>query len=279
MNPVKVRIVGLALVDLATDVVVPLVVTLALTAVGVSSFLALSAAGVLVGGKVALGRLEAWRADRRAAAVLGAVVLALALLAGLAAAGVPDVVAAAAAGVVVVVPVVHSLLSDGRRLDGAALLVLAEIVASVVVTLVSDDPRFLLARPAVYTAVAGVAALVTCVRGRPLMLDATKPMAAGGDPVRAAAFEAAWEHDAAFRRVERWMTASLGVVLLLEAVLRVVVVYGSSTPEVAMTGLFAQVPGIVPVLAWFVGVRVLAVPRASRAVDRFMPAPVPACPR
>lgn len=271
MNPVKARVLGLALVDLVVDVVVPTAVTLALTAAGTATYLALATGGVLVGAKAALGPLADWRPDRWAAAVAATAVVALVALFGLAAAGAPDVVAAAVAGVVVAVPVVGTLLGRGRRVDGIGLLVLAELAACVVLTLATDDLRFVLARPAVYTAVAGVYMLATCRWGRPLMLDATKPMAAAGDPVRTEAFEAAWLHSARFRAVERAMTASLGLVLIAEAVLRVVVVYGSSNPDLVVTGALAQVPAVVLVVAWFLAVRFLAVPTARRIVDGLVP--------
>ena len=68
------------------------------------------------------------------------------------------------------------------------------------------------------------------------------------------------------------MTASLGLVLIAEAVLRVVVVYGSSNPDLVVTGALAQVPAVVLVVAWFLAVRFLAVPRARRIVDGLVPA-------
>lgn len=266
----KARILAASLLDVVVDVLVPLVVTLLLTTVDVTSYLALAAGGVVIGAKAALGRIAEWRLDRHAVIVGAVMVVGLVLLFGLPALGVADVVAAAAAAVVTAVPVLASIVD--RRSDGIGLLVLAEIAASVVITLVSDDPRFVLARPAVYTAVAGVFALVTCVRGRPLMLDATKPMAAAGDPVRGEAFEAAWQQSAAFRRVERAMTAGLGGVLIAEAVLRVVVVYASSDPDVVVTGLLAQVPAVALFVVYALAVRVLAVPRARAIVDGLVPA-------
>ena len=237
-----------------------------LTAAGVRPFLALTSAGILIGAKAALGRLGTWRADRHALAVVLTALVALLVLAVLVLVGVPQVWAAVVAGVIGVVPVLGSLL--GRRVDGFGLLVLAEIAASVVVTVISDDPRFVLARVAVYTAVAGVYVLFTCVVGRPIMLDATKPMAAAGDPVRAQAFENAWSRNARFRAVVRADTAGLGVVLLAESVLRVLVVYGSTEPNVAVTGLLAQVPAVALIVVWFLLVRVFGVPRARAVVDQ-----------
>ena len=266
----KARIIGWSLADLAVDVLVPTILTLALTAAGVAAYLALTASGVIVGAKAALGRVVDWRFDRRAAWVGSAALFGLVALFGLAALGASDVVAATVAGMIVAVPVIGAVVGRGR-FDGFGLLVLAELVASVALTLLSDDPRFVLARPAIYTAVAGLYILGTCRWGRPLMLEVTKPMAAAGDPARDAAFESAWTHDARFRAIERATTASLGAVLIAEAILRVVVVYGSTSPDVAVTGLLAQLPAATLFVLWFLAVRFLAVPRARAIVDAFMP--------
>jgi hypothetical protein len=262
---IKARLVGFGLLDIAVDIVVPLVVSLVLTSAGVPAFLALTVSGIAVGAKSAMGRLESWRADRYAAFVAATAAVSLAVLVALASAGVPDVVAAGVAGAIGAVAVVVSLV--GRRIDGFGLLVLAEIVATVAVTLISDDPRFVLARPAIYTAVAGGYALVTCVVGRPLMLDATKPVAAAGDPARALAFENAWVGNPTFRTVQRMTTLGLGAVLLAESVLRVLVVYSTDDPNIAVTGALAQAPAIALFAGWFLLVRFLAVPRARAAVD------------
>jgi hypothetical protein len=267
---VKARIIGWSLADLAIDVIVPTIATLALTAAGMAAYLALTAGGVLVGAKAALGRVADWRPDRRAARVGSTAAVGLVALFGLAAVGAPDVVAATVAGVIIAVPVIVTVVGPGR-IDGIGLLVLAELVAGVVLTLVSDDPRFVLARPAIYTMVAGVYVLATCRWGRPLMLDWTKPMAAAGDPARATAFESAWAHSARFRAIERACTAALGIVLIAEAILRVAVVYSSTNPNVAVTGLLAQIPATTLILLWFLAVRFLAVPRARTLVDIFMP--------
>jgi hypothetical protein len=264
----KAGVAGFALVDLAVDLVLPVLAYLALHGLGVRDYLALTAGGILVGGKAALGPIHGWRRDRAAATTLGTTLAALALLAGLAAAGVPGPVAAAAAGLLIAVPVLRGLLGRGGPVDGMGLLVLVEVAASVLVTLVSGDPRWLLARPSVYLAVAGGYALVSCVVGRPLMLDASKPMAVAGDPERAVAFENAWLRSARFRRVERAMTVGLGVLMLAEAVLRVVLVYRAPHGDLARLGLLVQLPGVALLVLFVLAVKLLAVPRAREEVQR-----------
>ena len=262
----KARVLGVTLIDALIDIGVPLVIYLLLHAVGVRDYLALSAGGILIGGKAALGPLGQCRLNQHAVFVIGSVACALLAMALLAAIGVPGVLAATVAGLIVAVPVVVSVFGPSR-VDGIGLLVLAELITSVVVTLISDDPRFLVVRPAIYTAVAGCYAFVTCAVGRPLMLDASKPMAIAGDPGRAVAFENAWQNSAQFRGNSRATTAGLGVVLLAESLLRVWIVYRSPGASLTSISLISQLPGIALMLVFVLVVRFVAVPRASAIVD------------
>jgi hypothetical protein len=177
------------------------------------------------------------------------------------------VIAAATAGVIVAVPVARGALG-GEQVDDMGLFVLVELAASVAVTLVSDDVRFVLARPAIYTAVAGIYALVSCRVGRPLTFDAARPMAVAGDPVRGQAYENAWTNSARFRAISRAMTVGLAVVMFAEAVLRVIIVYRGDKVDLVGTGLAAQLPAIAVLVVFVLGVRFLAVPRSGEIVDR-----------
>src|SRR4029453_4131175 len=130
----------------------------------------------------------------------------------------------------------------GGRLDALGLLVVAEIAVSIALTVITEDPRLLLARPAVYLAVAGVVNLLSCVAGRPpsytppalvagrpLSSTAATPMATKGEPERALAYERAWHHSPELRRIHRQLTAGIGVALVAYAVIRVLIVYSLPT--------------------------------------------------
>jgi hypothetical protein len=162
------------------------------------------------------------------------------------------------------------VLLQRPQIDGFALLVLGEVAVSVVLVLISTDPRFILVRPAFYTAIAGLWAIGTCWTGKPFMMQVTRPIAAGGDPLRADAFDRAWITSPAFRRAEQAMTLGLGVVLLLEAVLRVIAVYSQPEGAVLNASLISQLPGVVLFVGFLVAARVFAVPIASREVDQEM---------
>jgi len=112
-----------------------------------------------------------------------------------------------------------------RRIDRVGILVLVEIAVSIVLLFVWRDPRFLLAKPSLYTAIAGVYLIATSFRGRPLTYDGAFQIGTKGDPVRGAAFARAWERSLRFRRTLRIASFGWGLACLVDAVLRVVVVY------------------------------------------------------
>jgi hypothetical protein len=103
------------------------------------------------------------------------------------------------------------------------------------------------------------------------MMQITRPIASGGDPVRADAFDRAWSESARFRAAERGMTISLGIVLLAEAVLRVVTVYSQPEHAVLKASLLSQAPAIGLLVLWFIVARLAFVPMASKEVDALMP--------
>ncbi|HEY4791506.1 MAG TPA: VC0807 family protein [Actinomycetes bacterium] len=177
-------------------------------------------------------------------------------------AGLPDVWALTIAGSATGVNALINTIRRGR-LDVLGLLVVAEIAVSVVLVVVTADPRLILVRPAVYLAVAGVVNLVSCFAGRPLTYTASTPMATKGDPERAVAYELAWHHSPELRRIHRQLTAAIGVALVAYAVIRVLIVYSFPTG----TAVLAQeVPGILLIALVVVLIR-RRVPRLRRIVD------------
>ena len=110
-----------------------------------------------------------------------------------------------------------------RRLDVVGVVVLAGIVAGSVLGLISHSSRLILAEGSVPTAVFGLACLGSLRARRPLMftlaLEFTGPGTAKGRDMTLF-----WSH-AGFRRSFRVITAVWGVGFLLEAALRIVIVY------------------------------------------------------
>lgn len=108
-----------------------------------------------------------------------------------------------------------------RRLDMIGVISLAFIVVGIATSLISGDPRFILIKESLMTAAFGLVCLLSLVfLPRPLMFYFGRQFSSGGDPARAAAFEAMWQYEQ-FRTVNRNMTLVWGFGYLGEAALRV----------------------------------------------------------
>lgn len=265
------------LANAVVDILLPVIALVALAPTGLSAPLRLTLGGTLVAAKAVAGTIGSPRYRWRLGAV--SAVIPVAALLGCHAAGLADVacmvVASAMAAVIVCGDLVRGRLSGGAEpgLDRFALLVLIEVGASVVISSISGDPRFVLARSSIYPGAAGVYVLATTWSKQPLMRVALKPVATKGDPVRGEAFERAWCRSQRFRMIYRGLTAGLGVVLLVDSVLRIVVIYSQPAGAIVQSGLTSQLPGIVLLALWFVTGRGVVVPRAMRILEAEMPDP------
>jgi hypothetical protein len=114
-----------------------------------------------------------------------------------------------------------------RRLDVVGALVLAGIVVGTIVGLVSHSPRLLLVEGSVPTGVFGVVCLASLWAKRPLMFSFALEFN-GPDTDKGREMTMLWQHEG-FRRVFRVITAVWGVGFLLEAALRVIIIYNTST--------------------------------------------------
>jgi hypothetical protein len=114
-----------------------------------------------------------------------------------------------------------------RRLDVVGALVLAGIAVGMVVGLVSHSARLLLIEGSVPTAVFGVACLGSLRARRPLMFSFALEFT-GPDTAKGRGMTELWRYEG-YRRIFRIITGVWGAGFLLEAALRVVVVYSTST--------------------------------------------------
>jgi hypothetical protein len=133
------------------------------------------------------------------------------------------------AGVLVAGPFTVWTVARNRKVDLIALFTLSVLVLSVVLGLLSDDPRTLVIREGWTAALGGLFSLwmlVTVVIGKPAQLTLGRTIAEVKRGVEgAAAWAARWDNDARFRRGLRIDTAAWGAVLLANAVAHVVLVY------------------------------------------------------
>jgi hypothetical protein len=183
------------------------------------------------------------------------VVVPMALFYGLRAAGVSQWWALMA-GVLVVAPYVVWTIVRNRRVDLAALVTLSVLVLSVVLGLLSDDPRTLAIREGWTAAVGGLVGvwmLVTVAIGRPAQLTLGRTLAEikrGAEG--AAAWAARWDTDARFRRGMRVNTAVWGAVLLAHSVVHIVLVYTLPIDLISLVTTVVWLGSLACLIAWHV---------------------------
>ncbi|MFI6999391.1 VC0807 family protein [Nocardia sp. NPDC050175] len=261
----------LTVANAAIDLFLPTVVFALLAPTGLPAAIRLSIGGTLLAAKAIGGGLQTGQFRWRFAIVVTA--MPTAVLVGCYLGGLGDMTSMVASAVVAGLIIVGDLLRTRLRgsgthpIDRFAVLVLAEVVAGVVLTSISGDARFVLARSSLYIAVGGIVVLASTWTDHPFMRDALKPIAAKGDPLRAEGFDRTWLKSARFRTIYRFVTATLGLVLLADAVLRVVVIYGYPADEAGESSLVSGLPLIVLVGLWLFINRTVVVPRAERLLD------------
>ncbi len=139
-------------------------------------------------------------------------------------AGMPAVTALVLSGVFPALGVAAGVIRH-RRLDVVGALVLAGILVGTVLGLVSHSARLVLMEGSVPTAMFGVVCLGTLWTRRPLMYSFAVEFI-GPDTAKGREMISLWQYEG-FRRVFRVITAVWGVGFLLEAALRVAIVYNA----------------------------------------------------
>ena len=114
-----------------------------------------------------------------------------------------------------------------RRVDAVGAVVLGGILVGTMAGLITHNARWVLLEGSVPTAVFGLACLGSLRAGRPLMFSIALEFN-GPDTDRGRWMTRLWRHEE-FRHLFRVITAIWGVSFLVEAALRVVIVYSTST--------------------------------------------------
>jgi hypothetical protein len=138
-------------------------------------------------------------------------------------AGMTTVTALVLSGLLPALRVAYGLIRH-RRLDVVAALVLGGIVVGTVLGLVTHSARLVLVEGSVPTAVFGVACL-SSLAAQPLIYSMAVEFA-GRESARGREMTRLWQFEG-YRRIFRIITAVWGVGFLVEAGLRVVIVYSS----------------------------------------------------
>jgi hypothetical protein len=126
-------------------------------------------------------------------------------------------------------------LAVKRRADGVALFVLTTILASILVSVIARDPRFLLARDGLITGLWGLWFLASVRARRPAAFIFARPLLEGRKMFTVRDWDALWQAEPAFRRIWRVSTVMWGTGLLADAAIRVVMSY--ALPVAVVPGL------------------------------------------
>jgi hypothetical protein len=158
------------------------------------------------------------------------------------------------AGVLVAAPYVAWTIVRDRRVDLIALVTISVLVLSVVLGLLSDDPRTLAIREGWTAALGGLFGawmLVTVFVGKPAQLTLGRTIAEIKRGAEGAdAWVARWDTDARFRRGMRIDTAAWGAVLLGNAVVHVVLVYTLPIDLISLVTTVEWFATLAALIAW-----------------------------
>jgi hypothetical protein len=154
-------------------------------------------------------------------------------------AGLSDFIALALGGFVSGINAAVDIIRN-RKAKTISRLVFLLFVIFIGLVFVTQDARIILLKPSIFIAAAGVYVLTTVFR-KPFLVDSMEPFATQGDPARVAKWENCWKNVPSFRRRLQIATALSGVLLLFEAVGRVVIVY---LLPVRYSVIASNIPGV-----------------------------------
>jgi hypothetical protein len=118
--------------------------------------------------------------------------------------------------------------AHARRLDVIAAFSLFFLVVSALASLVSGSTRFTLIKESFFTGLFGLAFFGSLLAPRPLMFHVARQFATGGVPERAGRWDELWQYSG-FRHAMRVMTAMWGATFVVDAAVRVALVFLLST--------------------------------------------------
>ncbi|MCP2324362.1 intracellular septation protein A [Hamadaea flava] len=167
--------------------------------------------------------------------------------------GADDYVALLAGSVVALLRVIWVALRS-RKFDVFATVMVGVFGIGLLLSVLTGDAKFMLAKESLVTGAAGLAFVISCFVGKPLIYHAALRMREG-KPEEIAEFEQKWADLPGFRRNFRIMSAVWGAGLLADAVGRIPVIYSLST-DAAVTASSAMLIAVMVLLSvwngWFV---------------------------
>ena len=186
--------------------------------------------------------------------------LPLATFYGLHLAGATDWVALLTASGAAAVRLVWGVVRD-RRLNPFAVVMLVVFGVGLALALIGGDPRFLLLKDSATTAAVGLTFLVTTLLGRPLTYAAMQSF----NPAQAAHLAQRYETDPRVRHGYRLTSLVWGIGLLVEATLRVPLIYLLPVSVMVAVSQAMMIAAFVLLIAWTSWYSRRAAARASQA--------------
>jgi hypothetical protein len=136
-----------------------------------------------------------------------------------------------------------------RELNGLAVLMLAVSLTGIAVSLLTGDPRAMIAKESIVSSVIAYAILGSVVLRRPLMSAGLKPFMTRGDPRRTAAWDRLSTASPRFRRLELLFSTIWGLALLAECAARLVGAYTLPVTTMAWLGTVMTLGSIAVAIA------------------------------
>lgn len=137
-----------------------------------------------------------------------------------------------------------------RHLDGLGLFVLVLLALGAAASLISGDSRFILLKESAFTGAFGLAMLGSLAARRPLMFYSGLKFATDGSPEARARWDGYWAKSATFRSSNRMMTAVWGVAFVLEALVRVALVYTLAESTVVGISQVMPIAVVAALITW-----------------------------
>ena len=165
-------------------------------------------------------------------------------------AGAPLLTASVASGSV---PGLHTLISLARgRADMLGLVMLTLFTAGTVVAYLRGDPRIIFAKDGWLTGMLGLWVIVSLQTRQPFMLHLGRTIATVKKGLAAgAAWERRWTDEPRFRHDIRLVSRVIGIVLVLDAVVRIVIAYTLPVDLVPLASNVQYVVMLAGLLGWF----------------------------
>jgi hypothetical protein len=156
-----------------------------------------------------------------------------------------------------------------RRIDLVGLPVLCEIAATIALSLATQSPRIAALREAAYVLIAGVFCLVTLLYRAPLAHASAMSLATFGDPKREQAFERAWREVPAYRRWQRLLTASLGLIMVVTGLVKAYLLLSAPGNDIAHAVDVSNIVTFV-MIGTLVAVSAILIQRPRKIIERLL---------